>query len=80
MENLAHRAFLRSAEHDATSNPETNISMLGFTAQGLMELEAGSLAGVPYGKLSDDMVDPATVFATASWIAADKLCASFRLA
>lgn len=54
--------------------------MVGFTAQRLMELEAESLAGIPYGKLSDDMVDPATVFATASGIAADKLCASFKLA
>jgi hypothetical protein len=39
--------------------------MVGFTAQRLMELEAESLTGAPYGKRSEDRVNQPTAFATA---------------
>jgi putative transposase len=49
---MALRALL-----EKSSDTDLLREMVGFTAQRLMELEAESLTGAPYGKRSDDRLN-----------------------
>jgi hypothetical protein len=54
---MAPRAML-----EKSSDAELLRAMVGFTTQRLMELEAESLTGVPYGKPSEEHVNQCNGF------------------
>jgi transposase-like protein len=59
---MALRALL-----EKSSDAELLREMVGFTAQRLMELEAESLTGAPYGKRSDERVNQRNGFRDRIW-------------
>jgi len=59
---MALRALL-----EKSSDTELLREMVGFTAQRLMELEAESLTGAPYGKRSDERVNQRNGFRDRIW-------------
>ena len=59
---MALRALL-----EKSSDTELLREMVGFTAQRLMELEAESLTGAPYGKRSDERVNQRNGFRDRTW-------------
>ena len=59
---MALRALL-----EKSSDTELLREMVGFTAQRLMDLEAESLTGAPYGKRSEDRVNQRNGFRDRTW-------------
>ena len=59
---MALRALL-----EKSSDTDLLREMVGFTAQRLMELEAESLTGAPYGKRGDERVNQRNGFRDRSW-------------
>jgi len=59
---MALRALLEKG-----SDTDLLREMVGFTAQRLLELEAESLTGAPYGKRSEDRVNQRNSFRDRSW-------------
>ena len=52
---------------EKSSDTDLLREMVGFTAQRLMDLEAESLTGAPYGKSSDDRVNQRNGFRNRGW-------------
>ena len=52
---------------EKSSDTDLLREMVGFTAQRLMELEAESLTGAPYGKRSEDRVNQRNGFRDRTW-------------
>jgi len=59
---MALRALL-----EKSSDSDLLREMIGFTAQRLMDLEAESLTGAPYGKRYDERVNQRKGFRDRSW-------------
>ncbi len=59
---MALRALL-----EKSSDADLLREMVGFTAQRLMELEAESLTGAPYGKRSDERVNLRNGYRDRTW-------------